>query len=84
MLIEELPRGSALERAIHGEDVAEWGYTEGILANIYDALAVGNWQRGGNKDAPRPKPYPRPVSKVQTAALGRRLKQLKRRGGTDG
>lgn len=81
--MEQLPHGSATARAIHGES-ADWGPAEMILANIFDALAVGNWQRGGNKDATRPKPYPRPVSKQATAALGRRLKRLKQKGGEDG
>lgn len=70
-------------RALLG-DVAEWGQTDRLLADVFDAIAVGNWQRGGNKNAPRPKPYPRPRSKPDIEALGRRLKQLKAKGDVGG
>jgi hypothetical protein len=42
VLIEHLPRDSALVRALHGED-AEWGLPEHLLAATVDQLAVGNW-----------------------------------------
>lgn len=41
-------------------EVALWGPAEVMLAAAVDLLAAGNWQRGGNKNAPRPKPWPRP------------------------
>jgi hypothetical protein len=41
-------------------EVALWGPAENMLAATVDLLQSGNWQRGGNKNAPRPKPWPRP------------------------
>lgn len=46
-------------RSVHGDAVA-WGATEHLLATAIDVLAAANWQRGGDKKAPRPKPLPRP------------------------
>lgn len=37
-----------------------WAATEYLLANVVDLLNAGNWQRGGDKNARRPKPMPRP------------------------
>lgn len=37
-----------------------WAATEYMLANVVDLLSAGNWQRGGDKSARRPKPMPRP------------------------
>lgn len=37
-----------------------WAATEYMLANIADLLSAGNWQRGGDRNARRPKPMPRP------------------------
>ncbi|MEU1506427.1 hypothetical protein [Kitasatospora sp. NPDC005748] len=31
-----------------------------MLADLWDVLASANWQRGGDKNQPRPGPYPRP------------------------
>jgi len=53
------PHTSALARAVHGE-AAAWGATEHLLANVIDLLAIANWQRGGKKAGPRPKPIQRP------------------------
>lgn len=39
---------------------APWAATEYMLANVVDLLSAGNWQRGGDKHARRPKPIPRP------------------------
>jgi hypothetical protein len=41
-----------------------------MLAASVDLLQAANWQRGGNKSAPRPKPWPRPG---QTAPGQRRF-----------
>lgn len=60
MLIEQLPRDSALVRAQLGADRAEWDLTPMLLAAIADALHVANWQRAGNKKNPKPKQIPRP------------------------
>lgn len=50
-----------------------WGPAEVMLAAVVDLLAAGNWQRGGNKSAPRPKPWPRPgVSDPGTKRYGDR------------
>lgn len=81
-LVDNLPRDAATCRAVYGE-VAEWGPSERILADVFDVLAQANWQRGGNKNAPRPKGYPRPRSKQDIEALGRRLRRLKAKGGQD-
>lgn len=59
MLLDYLPRESATVREVRGEAVA-WGPTEHLLATTVDLLAGANWQRGGDKKAPRPKPLPRP------------------------
>lgn len=37
-----------------------WATTEYMLANVVDLLAAGNWQRGGDKSARKPRPMPRP------------------------
>lgn len=50
---------SAVMRLRHPESW-QWTLIEQLLAGIYDALQGGNWQRGGNPHAPRPKPLPRP------------------------
>lgn len=65
MLIENLPRGAALSRALHGDD-AEWGLTEHLLAAVVDQLAISNWlfatAHTPEHTAPpeRPDPIPRP------------------------
>lgn len=46
-------------REVVGEQ-ARWGLTEQLLATAVDVLQAANWQRGGNKNAPKPKPIPRP------------------------
>ena len=45
---------------MHG-DKALWTTGDHLLAAAVDALASGNWQRGGGKGK-RPKPIPRPGS----------------------
>ncbi|MDO5676505.1 MAG: hypothetical protein Q4G35_03240 [Propionibacteriaceae bacterium] len=51
-----LPPTSALRREL-GRD---WSATDYLLALIFDALAVANWQRQGKKSAPKPPLLPRP------------------------
>jgi len=53
------PRTSAYVRSAAGE-AAAWGPIEHLLAMVVDALRLANWQRGGDKFAPRPDPVPRP------------------------
>lgn len=77
--VKGLPQESRVAREMHGE-VASWSTTDRILADVFDVLAVANWQRGGNKNAPRPQAYPRPKDKQALQALGRRLKKLKQNG----
>ena len=37
-----------------------WSTSDYILANVVDLLNAANWQRGGDKNKPRPKPVKRP------------------------
>lgn len=46
-------------RSVHGP-VADWNASDHLLAVVADLLAAANWQRGGDKKKPRPKPLPRP------------------------
>lgn len=59
VLIEHLPAQSATGRAMHGDD-ADWTLTDYLLAGSFDALQIANWQRAGDRKAPRPRPFPRP------------------------
>ena len=65
VLVQHLPRESALVRALHG-DAAEWGLAEHLLAGAVDEIAVGNWlfvsaNSDEHADPPeRPRPVPRP------------------------
>jgi hypothetical protein len=56
-LILHLPPDSA---SVCVTNPDQWDREEHLLAGIYDLLATANWQRGGKKSAPRPKPLPRP------------------------
>lgn len=58
---------SASSRAIHGE---HWGTTDQLLAVVIDLLNVGNWQRQGNKNAPKPKRFPRPWERTRSRRFG--------------
>lgn len=58
-IVRQSPRGSALSRAINGEEDT-WGVLEHLTAGLIDLLALGNWQRGGDESAKRPDPLPRP------------------------
>ncbi|GKQ35652.1 hypothetical protein ALMP_21950 [Streptomyces sp. A012304] len=64
MLIQHLPRDSALNRDLHGE-AAEWSVTDHLLAAVVDHLAAGNWMfacvNSEESDQPEPPvPVPRP------------------------
>ena len=61
-LIKHLPPNSATVVAKAGP-AAAWTVDQHLLASAVDLLAAGNWQRGGNPRAPRPKPIPRPGAK---------------------
>ena len=57
--MRQSPHGSALHRAIAGED-HPWDLHANLLAVVADLLAAANWQRGGDPQAKRPTPIPRP------------------------
>lgn len=75
-LVAYLPRESATMFARVGEG-SLWGPAENMLAAAVDLLAAGNWQRSGNKNAARPKPWPRPgvsdPNRKQYGGGGRRM-----------
>lgn len=83
-LIGQLPREAATTLSVHG-DVVRWGAVEHLLASVVDLLAAGNWQRGGKKHAPRPKPVRRPgierdgERKFGTARSVREMRRLLRK-----
>ena len=45
---------------------APWSVTDYMVANAVDLLNAGNWQRSGNKNAPKPKPIARPGEKDES------------------
>jgi len=59
VLISHLPPDSAFVQAVVGGPHAT---ERAILADIFDVLALANWQRGADPKSPpkQPKPYPRP------------------------
>ncbi|MFI1027650.1 hypothetical protein [Streptomyces sp. NPDC020951] len=64
VLIEQLPRDSALNRELHGE-AAEWSVTDHLLAAAVDHLAAANWmfacvnsEEGDQPEPPAPVPRP--------------------------
>lgn len=75
VLIQHLPRESALVRALHGEE-AEWGLTEQLLAATVDELAAGNWlftsaHTAENADPPEPpRRLPRPGVEDEDPEVG--------------
>lgn len=70
VIMRHLPRTSAYARAKFGTDAA-WGLTEHLLATAVDVLQTANWQRGGKKAGPKPKPVPRPGKTKKTRRIGR-------------
>ena len=60
--------GTATCEAITGSK--QWPIVAQLLAEVIDHLASANWQRGGNKHAPRPKRFPRPWEKAKNRKLG--------------
>lgn len=59
VIVRQSPRSSALFRAMN-PDAHEWTLPALLLAEVADAVRVGNWQRGSAKRAEYPKPIPRP------------------------
>lgn len=60
-IVKQAAPGSALRRAA-GDG---WSVTDHLLALVADELAVANWQRQGKRNAPRPRPIPRPGAKEE-------------------
>lgn len=62
MLVQHLPRDSALLRALHGE-AADWSVTDYLLASAVDQLAEANWMFATvNRDEDaEPLDFPEPV-----------------------
>jgi hypothetical protein len=48
-----------------------WSVEAQLLAIIADTEAMGNWQRAGKKNAPKPKPIERPWLKSKGQTLGK-------------
>jgi hypothetical protein len=59
VFLRGLPPASRLRTALNGGQPA-WTGEQYILADIFDALAQANWQRGGDAKKRLPKSYPRP------------------------
>lgn len=69
--IRQLPRDSALARALAGDDHV-WDLHAHLLAVAADALHVANWQRSARKGARPPKPIPRPGTERHKQRNGQR------------
>jgi hypothetical protein len=65
VLVEHMPRDSALARELHGE-AAEWSVTDHLIAHAVDQLREANWMfslvnRDEDDEPPEyPEPFPRP------------------------
>lgn len=64
VLIRQLPREAATVQAVSGA-AARWGDVEHLLAGIFDAVQLHNWQYAAahapkGKRPPRPRPLARP------------------------
>jgi hypothetical protein len=72
VIVQQSGPSSALMRALQPERAA-WAsgmVLADLLAHAVDLLAGGNWQRAGKKNAPKPKPIPRPGTKSETTKYG--------------
>jgi len=78
VLVERLPRSSALVRETEGS-IVDWSTSDYLLARIATTLEWANWQRGGGK-GDKPKPITPPKSKTEEerrhGALGRLVGRL--------
>lgn len=72
IIVEHLPRTSALGRATLGKD-AKWGFSEQLAATQIDALNMLIWMNSedGRKNRRRPKPIPRPGIDTGEQNVGR-------------
>jgi hypothetical protein len=74
-VVQQRPPGSALARAIDGED-ALWGLSEQLLAVVADRLGLALWQNGGGKGR-KPDPIPRPGTRPrQVGVTARKLEAM--------
>ena len=62
---------SLVRRALDPDSFG-WSQTTVMLADIADLLAGANWQRQGDKKAPKPQPYPRPGDGGEQSQFGER------------
>lgn len=61
IILNQQPIGESAYVRETQPDAHLWsGLVPNLLALLIDQTAAANWQRGGNKHAPRPKPLPRP------------------------
>jgi hypothetical protein len=71
-LVEHLPEDSALFAALRGgPQHRPWTTRAYLAAGACNALAAGNWQRGGGK-GPRPEPItgpPRPAESARRRSI---------------
>lgn len=58
-------KGSAIHREAHGPK-ADWGNSEELSARTIEVLQWANWQRAGDKTAPKPRPLTRPGEEKAT------------------
>ena len=73
IIVQQTPPGSPIHYAVDPE-AAAWSSGEivpYVLAQIADLIAMSNWQRAGNKNAPRPPRLPRPGDKANGKVYGR-------------
>jgi len=69
VIVERQASSSALARAVDPEGSA-WGQLEHLVAGMFDALQVANWQRGRARRSDFPKPLPRPGVEQEAQLVG--------------
>lgn len=71
VIVRHMPRTSALQRAIHGHEQAEWTVSDYLLATIADGQNWLVWAKTKDGAAGRrkPKPIPRPGDKPESEKL---------------
>lgn len=78
VVLDQLPSTSSYWRARHGS--GDWTVHEYLLADLFDALALANWQRTGDAKAAHPKPYPRPhEATTREGVIERRAREFRDR-----
>jgi len=72
VVIHRAGPSSALMREVQPE-LSAWAsglVLADLMAHAVDLLAGANWQRGGKRTAPKPKPIPRPGRKSEAQRYG--------------